>query len=91
MFVYKTGPLSTLLRIDQMPDKDILAMSAVRTNKEEFVHIESPTRAVKEGAFTDVQTKDEFHDEETKMLVEEFVRANLEGQADAHITEIVQV
>ena len=88
VFVYKTGPLSTLLRIDQMPDKDILAMSAVRTNKEEFVHIESPTRAVKEGAFTDVQTKDEFHDEETKMLVEEFVRANLEGQADAHITKL---
>src|SRR5210317_2361106 len=65
VFVYKTGPLSTLLRVDQTPDKTILAMAAVRTENQEFVHVESPTRAIKEGAFTDVQTKDELDDEET--------------------------
>jgi len=88
VFVYKTGPLSTLLRIDQLPDKDILAMSAVRTENQEFVHVESPSRTIKEGSFTDVQTKDELHDEETKMLVEDFIRKNLEGQGDAHITKL---
>jgi hypothetical protein len=88
VFVYKTGPLSTLLRIDQTPDKDILAMAAVRTENQDFVHVESPSRAIKEGSFTDVQTKDELHDEETKMLLEDFVRANLEGQGDAHITKL---
>lgn len=88
VFVYKTGPLSTLLVIDQMPDAAVLAMAAVRTQSQDVVHVESPTRAVKEGSFTDVQTKDELNDEEVKMYIEEFVRTNLEGQSDARITKL---
>ena len=88
VFVYKTGPLSTLLRIDQAPDKDILAMAAVRTENQDFVHVESPSRSVKEGAFTDIQTKDELHDEEVRTFVEDFIRTHLEGQGDARITKL---
>ena len=53
LFVYKSGILSMLQRIDPKPNLDILKMTTVRTNTEDHVTVEHPSISVKEGSFTD--------------------------------------
>ena len=89
LFVYKNGPLSTLLNISQNPDVDILKMSAVRTDEPQNTVIDNPSVKVKEeGSFSLAQTKDEIQNEELKSMIEAFVRKNMEGQDHAMITKM---
>jgi hypothetical protein len=88
LFVYTKQPLSTLMRIDQTPSVDILKMSAVRTNAPENVTIEPPSVSVKEGSFSNDQTKDELYDQALKNMIETFVRTHMEGQSDAYVTKV---
>jgi len=88
VFVYTHGPLSTILKIDQKPDLEILKMSVVRTDAPQTHVIEPPSTTIGEGKFTREQTKDEVHNEKLKYLIEKFVNKNLEGQGGATITKI---
>ena len=88
LFIYKCGPLSTLLKISHNPDLEILKMSSVRTNSTEYNTIEPPSSVIKEGSFTSAQTKDELDDDELRGLIENFVQKNMEGQSGATITKL---
>jgi hypothetical protein len=88
VFVYRHGPLSTILQIGQEPSLDILKMAIVRTDEPQTTHVEPPSTVVKEGSFTETQTKDEVHDDEVKNMVEEFIRSNMEGQSSAYVPKI---
>ena len=88
VFVYRHGPLSTILQIGQEPSLDILKMAVVRTDEPQTTHVEPPSTVVKEGSFTETQTKDEVHDDEVKNMVEEFIRSNMEGQSSAYVPKI---
>src|SRR5210317_613576 len=88
VFIYKNGPLSTLLKVSQEPDLEILKMSSIRTNETQHVTIEPPSSVIKEGSFTTAQTADELHDDELKGLIESFVQKNMEGQSGASITKL---
>ena len=85
IFIYKHGPSSTLQKTEQKPSVDILHMATLRTQSMEPVIIEG-TR--EEATFTTLQTKNEFKDQEARLLVEAFVRKNVEGQTTASITKI---
>lgn len=93
IFIYTREPLCTLMRISQEPTVKILKMSAVRTDQPTTVSIEPPsvTIKVKEGSFSEDETKDEIHDEEVKNRIETFVRKHLEGQGDAYINKIFKI
>jgi hypothetical protein len=88
VFMYKHGPLSTLLKIDQQPNIDILKMSAVRTNEPQHITVEPPSKVIKEGTFTDAQTKDEVQNDELRGYIEEFIQKNMEGQGTSVVTKI---
>ena len=88
VFIYKHGPLSTLLKIDQKPNIDTLKMSAIRTNEVQHITVEPPSKVIKEGAFTDAQTKDEIQNDELKCLIEDFIRKNMEGQSLSIVTKL---
>ena len=88
VFIYKNGPLSTLLKVSQEPDLEILKMSSIRTNETQHVTIDPPSSVIKEGSFSAAQTADELHDDELKGLIESFVQKNIEGQSDASITKL---
>jgi len=88
VFIYKNGPLSTLLKVSQEPDLEILKMSSIRTDETQHVTIEPPSSVIKEGSFTAAQTADELHDDELKGLIESFVQKNMEGQSSASITKL---
>jgi len=89
IFVYKPGGLlSNLVKIGQTPDAQILAMSAVRTNSTDFATIEGPTKAIKEGSFTELQTRDEVCDIELKCNIERFIQKNINGQSDARVSKL---
>jgi len=88
VFMYTPEPLSTIIRVEQAPDVEFLKMSAVRTDLPQNVFIQPPSAPIREGAFTDEETKDEVQDEEVKSLVETFVRKHMEGQSSAFITKI---
>ena len=88
VFVYKAGPLSTLLKIGQDPDVDILKMSSVRTDQLQHVTVEPPSSVIKEGSFSTAQTKDEVENDEVKALLEEFIQKNMDGQGGATVTKI---
>lgn len=88
VFVYRHGPLSTILQIGQEPTIDILKMAIVRTDEPQTIHVEPPSAVVKEGYFTEVQTKDELHDDDLRDKVEEFIRSNMEGQSGAYVPKI---
>jgi len=88
VFVYRHGPLSTILQIGQEPSLDILKMAVVRTDEPQTIHVEPPSTVVKEGSFTEAQTKDEVHDDDLKDKIEEFIRSNLEGQSNAYVPKI---
>tara|TARA_B110000240_G_scaffold193810_1_gene240281 strand:+ start:1943 stop:3400 length:1458 start_codon:yes stop_codon:yes gene_type:complete len=88
VFMYTPEPLSTLMRIDQTPSIKILSLSAVRTNEVQHVNIEPPSIVIKEGTFTEAQTKDEVHNNQLKEMIEEFIQENLEGQKAYIVTKI---
>jgi hypothetical protein len=89
IFKYHPGPpFSAILEIDQKPSVEVLKMSAVRTDAPQTVHVEPPSVVVKEGTFTKEQTKDELHDEEVKLLIQDYIRKNLEGQQNSYITKL---
>ena len=85
IFIYKHGPSSTLQKTEQKPSVDILHMATLRTQSMKPVIIEG-TR--EEATFTTLQTKNEFKDQEARLLVEAFVRKNVEGQTTASITKM---
>ena len=85
IFIYKHGPSSTLQKTEQKPSVDILHMATLRTQSMEPIIIEG-TR--EEATFTTLQTKNEFKDQEALLLVEAFVRKNVEGQTTASITKM---
>jgi len=85
IFMYKHGPSSTLQKTEQKPSVDILHMATLRTQNMEPVIIEG-TR--EEATFTTLQTKNEFKNQEALLLVEAFVRKNVEGQTTASITKM---
>ena len=85
IFIYKHGPSSTLQKTEQKPSVDILHMATLRTQSMEPVIIEGTH---KEATFTTLQTKNEFKDQEARLLVEAFVRKNVEGQTTASITKM---
>ena len=85
IFIYNHGPSSTLQKTEQKPSVDILHMATLRTQSMEPVIIEG-TR--EEATFTTLQTKNEFKDQEARLLVEAFVRKNVEGQTTASITKM---
>ena len=85
IFIYKHGPSSTLQKTEQKPSVDILHMATLRTQSVEPVIIEGTH---KEATFTTLQTKNEFKDQEALLLVEAFVRKNVEGQTTASITKM---
>jgi len=85
IFMYKHGPSSTLQKTEQKPSVDILHMATLRTQNMEPVIIEG-TR--EEATFTTLQTKNEFKNQEAILLVEAFVRKNVEGQTTASITKM---
>ena len=87
LFVYKSGPLSTILKIKQDPDLEILKMSTVRTDLPQNVVVEPPSTVIKEGSFSHAQTKDEIHDEEVKTRIQSFIQNNMEGQSNAIVTK----
>jgi hypothetical protein len=88
VFIYKCGPLSTLLKISHNPDTEILKMSSVRTNSTEYITVEPPSSVIKEGSFTSAQTKDEIENDELKGLIEDFVQRNMEGQSTSMVTKL---
>jgi len=85
IFIYKHGPSSTLEKTEQKPSVDILHMATLRTQSMEPVIIEGTREEV---TFTTLQTKNEFKDQEALLLVEAFVRKNIEGQTTASITKM---
>jgi len=88
VFVYKPGPLSTLLKIGQDPSVDILKMSSVRTDQIQCVTVEPPSTVIKEGSFTTAQTKDEIDNDELKGIIQKYIQTNMEGQGGAVITKL---
>ena len=88
LFMYKHGPLSALVKVDQQPDVDMLKMCSVRTNETQHITVEPPSTAIKEGSFSTAQTKDEIQNDELRGLIEEFVQKHMEGQGGATITKL---
>lgn len=88
VFEYTPEPLSTIIRVDQAPDLEILKMSAVRTDAPQNAFIQPPSAPIREGAFTDEETKDEVQDEALKSDIETFVRKNMEGQSGSYINKV---
>jgi len=87
IFVYKHGPLSMLQKTDQKPSVDMLQMATLRTQSTDPVTVEGTTRK-NEGSFTNIQTKNEFKNQEALLLVEAFVRKYIEGQSTASVTKM---
>jgi len=88
VFMYTPEPLSTIIRVEQEPDVELLKMSAIRTDAPQNAFIQPPSVPVREGGFTDEETKDEVQDEHLRSDIEAFVRKNMEGQSDAYITKL---
>ena len=88
LFMYTSGPLSTIINIKQIPNIDFLKMSSIRTNSNEYTTITSPSFNQKEGSFSNEEIKDEFHDENIKSEIQGFIRKNLEGQSESFTTKI---
>ncbi|ABY27867.1 hypothetical protein OtV5_077 [Ostreococcus tauri virus OtV5] len=88
LFMYNHGPLSKLTKIDPEPNLDILKMSSIRTDQPQHITVEPPSSVIKEGSFTEAQTKDEIENDELKGLIEDFIQRNLEGQSTAVVTKL---
>ena len=83
--------------IKQDPDENTLWLTTIRSEKkqEDVLQIPSvvnfenmPKTTKREGGFTKNQTKNEFVSGELKVLLEIFIRKNLEGQKDARVSKI---
>jgi hypothetical protein len=85
--------------IKQDPDKNILWLSTIRSNKNESDVTEVPEAVSsekipksvsprQEGGFTKNQTKNEIYDAELKAILETFIRKYLEGQEKAKVCKI---
>jgi len=79
VFMYHHGPLSAILQVGQEPTLEILTMAAVRTDAPQTIHVTPPSTSIKEGTFTTAQMKDEVCDDTLKAKIEDFIRANMEG------------
>jgi hypothetical protein len=88
VFMYTPEPLSTIIRVQPTPSVELLKMSAVRTDAPQTAFVQPPSAPIREGSFTEDETKDELQDEELKSLIQMFVRKNLEGQSNAYITKL---
>jgi hypothetical protein len=88
VFVYRYGPLSTIMNIAQNPCMETLRMAVVRTDEPQTTHVVPPSTVVKEGTFTATQMKDEVHDDRVKGQIEEFIRTNMEGQGNAYVPKL---
>ena len=88
LFVYNHGPLSKLTKIDPEPNLKILEMSSIRTDQPQHITVEPPSSVIKEGSFTDAQTRDEIQNDELKGLIEDFIQRNMEGQSTSVVTKI---
>lgn len=73
---------------DPTPTVEMLEMATVRTEQTNCVHVEPPAKAIKEGAFTKIQTKDAIDDIELLATLEMFIQRNMRGQADARVTKV---
>ena len=87
IFVYKHGPLSMLQKTEQKASVDLLHMATLRTQSTYPVTVEGNMKK-NEGSFTNIQTKNEFKNQEALLLVEAFVRKHLEGQSTASVTKM---
>lgn len=86
VFVYEDGKLTT---VDPSPTVELLEMATVRTSvSTPTTRVEPPAKAIKEGAFTKLQTKDELDDIEARATLEMFIQRNMEGQGSARVTKI---
>jgi hypothetical protein len=85
VFTYDEGKISPT---DPSPTTTLLEMAQVRTNVTHGIHVEPPAKAIKEGAFTKIQTKDEMCDIEVKATLEMFIQRNMEGQTGARVTRV---
>ena len=70
------------------PTNELLYMATIRTDVQESVKVEPPTKAIKEGTFSKIQTKDELNDIETQAHLEIFIQKNMEGQGTAKVTKV---
>ena len=86
VFAYEDGKLTT---VDPSPTVELLEMATVRTSvSTPTTRVEPPAKAIKEGAFTKLQTKDELDDIEARATLEMFIQRNMEGQGSARVTKI---
>ena len=88
VFVYRHGPLSTIMNTTQDPSMETLRMAVVRTDEPQTTHVVPPSTVVKEGTFTATQMKDEVHDDRLKSKIEEFIQTNMEGQGNAYVPKV---
>jgi hypothetical protein len=87
LFKYTKEPFSTLIRVDQEPNVQLLKMATVRTDLPQTIFVETTT-SKQEGGFTNDQTKDEVHDEVLKNLIETFIRKYMDGQGEAYVNKV---
>ena len=73
---------------DPTPTMELLEMATVRTEDVVSIKVEPPTKAIKEGAFTKIQTKDSIDDIELQATLEMFVQRHMRGQTGAKVTKI---
>ena len=88
IYIYKHGPLAMLQKTEQNPTVNMLHMATLRTENTEPVIVEGIFKKHDEGAFTDLQTKNVFENQEALLFVEEFVNKHVEGQGSANITKM---
>jgi len=86
VFTYDEGKV---VPVDPSPTVELLEMATVRTHLDTAnTRVEPPAKAIKEGAFTKLQTKDELDDIEVRATLEMFIQRNMEGQGGARVTRI---
>jgi len=86
VFIYDENKKMTT--VDPTPTRELLDMATVRTNTLTVVKVEPPAKAIKEGCFTKIQTKNEVDDIELQAHLEMFIQKNMEGQGGAKVTKI---
>lgn len=86
VFTYDENKKLTI--VEPTPTRELLDMATIRTDVTTTVKVEPPAKAIKEGAFTKIETKDEVHDLELQAHLEMFIQRNMEGQAGARVTKI---
>ena len=87
IFTYDEEKKLSLLD-DATPTVALLEMATVRTPVKDVVKVEPPSKFIKEGAFTTIQTKDEVCDVELQSYLETFIQKYMEGQGSSRVTKI---